>query len=104
MKTEYIRVDQFTLDEFAVSRIAALKVFEKVKEKLSENCKVVLSFSGISVIVSMFFSITVGYLYREFTKEYLNAHLSVIGLDKRHMVLLEKIKNQAIAYYKENPK
>jgi len=79
------------------------KVFDKTVPLLKAGKHVVISFDGISILISLFLNAAIGQLYNEFLEEEIRAQLEVTGLASDDMEILQRVVENAKRYY-ANPK
>lgn len=65
---------------------------------------VTLSFNGVEIMTAAFLHAAVGRLYKDHSAEEVGRRLTTEGLDKFHENLLERVKDNAIAYYSDPEK
>lgn len=75
------------------------KIYELLSKALKESRSVVLSFSGIELIITAFLNTAVGKLYKDFSEEFISKHLSVSNLQDDFLSVWDKVVEGAPRYY-----
>ncbi len=97
--TVKISISDIIGNKDAVSTEDGQKVFELISPLLREGTRVELSFDQIDWIISAFLNVAIGQLYGEFSDEDVSERLDVTGLDQMDRELLEKVVDNAKAYF-----
>ncbi|MDR1829703.1 MAG: STAS-like domain-containing protein [Candidatus Fibromonas sp.] len=104
MKKIELRVYQIVGDEICVSADDGHRVYEIVRNFISEKKKVVLSFLNVTMLTSAFLNTAIGQLYGSFSGEDIKSCLSVSGLSELDLALLKRVVENAKCYYKDPQK
>lgn len=88
----------------AVSMILGDKLYQIIKSELDKHTdeKIELDFSQIEVCASPFLNASIGYLFKDYSKEIIQAKISLTNIDDRDKSLVNKVIKNAIYQY-ENP-
>lgn len=79
-------------------------LFDAIKEELDKNEFIEVDFSGIIMTISSFLNAAIGNLYgqKKYSKEFLEKHIKIVGLDEDDMELLQEIViPNAISYFED---
>ena len=90
---EYVQKNQ------AISSEEAETVYNALHGILKNGQKVILDFSGISLLISSFLNSAVGRLYGEFKPDTIEKLVSYENLDAQDEYILEKVICRAKDYY-----
>jgi len=75
------------------------KVFDKTVPLLQTGKHVVISFDGVSMLISLFLNVAIGQLYGQFSEEEIRDQLEVTGLAGEDMEILQRVVENAKRYY-----
>ena len=78
------------------------KLFQSLVPLLDDGKHVVLSFKGVTMIISAFLNNAIGKLYSKFKPDRIDSLLVVEGMSHNHQRLLDQVKESARLFY-ENP-
>ncbi|MEG6574863.1 MULTISPECIES: STAS-like domain-containing protein [Bacillales] len=88
---------------FAVSPENGDKVYNLLKERLSNKELTVLSFEGLDQITTAFLNNAIAKLYNNFSSEQLNKYLKITDLDTYDKYLLKKVIERAKLKLQDDP-
>ena len=94
-----IQVSEFIGKEFCVASEDAQKLFEYLQNALNLEEEVILSFKGISVIVSVFLNVAIGQLYGCFCEDKIKTYIKIKDLEQDDDELLHRVIENAKKYY-----
>lgn len=78
------------------------RVYDTIKNAISQGKKICLSFESITIISTAFLNSSIGQLYNgEFSDEEIEKRLRITNMSPDHVFLLERIKHRAKKYYKD---
>jgi len=77
------------------------KVFESIKEALSEGHLVTLSFLNVEMLASAFLTTAIGQLYRDFPEKFIKENLKIEDLSLTGAVSLKRVVDTAKLNYKD---
>ena len=101
MENTTINIVNTACDFFCVETADGQKVFEVIKEILSEEQSVTLSFLNVEMLTSAFLNAAVGQLYRDFPERLIKENLIIENLSLSGAVSLKRVVNTAKLYYKD---
>ena len=87
--------------ELAVSTENGERVFEIVNYHLEKNEKVILDFSGITIMITAFLNAAIGKLYgkKRYTPTFLNEHLKLENVEIEDRILFKDVIQRAKEYF-----
>jgi len=101
MKEVVINVYAIVGDSFCVAADDGEKVFEHIRQAITQGKKAVISFLNVEMLTSAFLNTAVGKLYGEFDEATLKNTLSVKDISNEDKVLLKRVIDTAKSYYKD---
>lgn len=75
------------------------KIFDKTVPLLQAGKHIVISFDGVSMLISLFLNAAIGQLYGQFSEEKIREQLEVTGLAGDDMEILQRVVENAKRYY-----
>ena len=75
-------------------------VHDKIAPFIRDHQPIVVSFTGITTLITAFLNVAIGQLYGEFTEEQIRELLTVRGLAPEDIDLLIRSNNNAKNYFK----
>ena len=97
--TERLFVAEYVRKNQAISSDEAEKIYSMLHGILEKRGKVVLDFSGISLLISSFLNSAVGRLYGEFKQDLIDRSVAYENMDSRDEYILERVIGRAKNYY-----
>ncbi|MEI7695780.1 MAG: STAS-like domain-containing protein [Chlorobium sp.] len=98
-----IRINDIIGSNLCIASEDGQKVFEKTVPLLQAGKHVVISFDGVSILISLFLNASIGQLYSKFSEQEIRTQLEVTGLAGDDMEILQRVVENAKRYY-ANPK
>ena len=89
--------------KFAIASEDGDKIFDLIYANLRQNKNVVLSFSGIDILVTAFLNRAIGQLYGRLKEDIITTKLSYIDISEEDRQSIGYMTKSAIRYFK-NPK
>ncbi|MBN1279563.1 MAG: STAS-like domain-containing protein [Chlorobium sp.] len=86
-------------NDLCISSEDGQTLFEAISSLIGENKQVIVSFEGVSMLISLFLNAAIGQLYGQFTENEVRRHLVVEGLAADDMELLRGVVENAKKYY-----
>lgn len=99
-KTQKILVREIIDSEFAVSLDRADILFNFLKEILSKDEKIELSFDGIEVLLTIFANESIGKLYETFESSVIE-NITIVDIDANSMDTIARVKKKSAEFYKK---
>ena len=99
-----IMIKKIVGDGICVASEDGESVYNELSSALDGENAVTLSFEGVEIMTSAFLNAAIGRLYKDHSAEEIGRRLTTECLDKFHENLLERVKNNAIAYYSDPEK
>lgn len=97
-----IRVADIVGGSLCISAEDGQKVFEKIKQFLDNEQRVMVSFEKVTMLISLFLNAAIGQLYGSFSEERIRKFVEVTGLAPEDLVILKQVVDNAKKYY-SNP-
>ncbi len=88
--------------DLCISSEDGQRIFETIAPLIDEGKQVILSFKGVSMLISLFLNTAVGQLYGKFSDLEVRNQLDVEGLAADDLELLQGVVDNAKRYY-SNP-
>lgn len=95
-------VYQIVGNKICVEADDGLKVYQVLKEFLTKNKPVVLSFLNVEMLTSAFLNTAIGLLYKDFSEETIKKTITLEDLQPTDAQLLKRVVEVAKLYYKES--
>jgi len=86
-------------NDLCISSEDGQTLFEATASLISEGKQVIVSFEGVSMLISLFLNAAIGQLYGQFTENQVRSHLLVEGLAPDDMELIRGVVENAKKYY-----
>jgi len=99
-----VRVFDIAGGPICVSAEDGQRIHDKIAPLLREGKKVALSFEQVDTLISAFLNAAIGQLYGEFPEERIRDLLSVRDMEQDDLVVLQRVVENAKAYFKEPKK
>jgi len=75
-------------------------VHDKIAPFIQDHKPVVISFAGVTDLISAFLNVAIGQLYGEFNEEQIRELLTVSDMEPDELDLLKQVNDNAKAYFK----
>ncbi|QFY44840.1 DUF4325 domain-containing protein [Candidatus Methylospira mobilis] len=95
-----IRIFDIVGGPLCISTDDGQTVHDKIAPLLKDGQRVILSFSGVDTLISLFLHVAIGQLYGELTEERIRELLSVQDMAQDDLVLLKRAVENAKAFFK----
>lgn len=77
-------------------------LYDLLNDKFKAEQVIALDFQNIEMITPTFLNIAIGQLYRNFTAEFIRAHLTVVNMLPEDMALLKRVVDTAKLFYSDH--
>ena len=97
-----INVVEMVGDSICVTDEDGKKVYDVIKDALSDGKKIIISFDGVTDLTSAFLNNAIGQLYGNFDETFIKSKLSVTNISDNDVVILKRVVNRAKSFF-DNP-
>lgn len=98
-KRNRIKVSDLIGSRLCISSEDGERVFEKIKDLISNDENVVVSFENVDMLISLFLNVAIGQLYGALSENLIRERLEVEGLCDDDKELLKRVVENAKRYY-----
>ncbi|WP_165175256.1 STAS-like domain-containing protein [Desulfovibrio sp. ZJ369] len=96
---ETIQVAEIINSPLGISAEDGQKVFNRIRQGISEGKLITISFDRINMLISLFLNVAIGQLYGCLKEEMIRKQLKVEGLSPDDRELLKRVIENAKNYY-----
>lgn len=94
-----INVVKVVGDSICVTDEDGGKVYDVIKDALSDEKKIIISFDGVTDLTSAFLNNAIGQLYGNFNEAFIKSKLSVTDMSKNDVVILRRVVERAKSFF-----
>jgi hypothetical protein len=98
-----IRVSDIVGSPICVSEEDGQIIHDKIAPLIRDNKSLVISFAGVTTLISAFLNVAIGQLYGEFPEEQIRELLTVRDLEPEDLDLLKQVNDNAKNYFRNKP-
>ncbi len=96
-----IGVQNIIEGNFAVTTVDGNNIFELINDSIEKQQKVVLDFSGVSIVTTAFLNAAIGQLYHKFNSDDIIPYLSLSNVEEEDLILFKKVIIRAKQYFSQ---
>ncbi len=99
-KENQILIKNFILSDIAVVAEDGKKINTEIRRYLDANESVIIDFDGIELVNTAFLNTAIGELYKDYTSDFLNEHLTIL-LNESDFKSLKLVIERAKDFYND---
>lgn len=96
---EIIKVHQVIEEQVAVSTDDGDLLYQQIDRLLKQEKKIEIDFSSIDLMTTAFLNAAIGQLYKDYTSDFLNAHIKLTHVSPDDATLFKKVIERAKEYF-----
>lgn len=99
-----IKINDFITLNQGITSEEGEPIYKRIVDSLSKNEDVTLDFEEVSFLTTAFLNVVIGFLYKDYTSEFLQSKLHVEHITDETAARIKKVTDNAKLFYSDEEK